>query len=65
MNSSLEKVVKNVSDDDDFIYWIKEFGYKNSELLTLLKALILLSAWTVLKYLAKKKRLVKSLFSAR
>ena len=65
MNSSLEKVVKNVSDDDDFKYWIKEFGYKNSELLKLLKALILLSAWTVLKYLVKKKRLVKSVFIAR
>ena len=64
MNSSLEKVVKNVSDDDDFIYWIKEFGYKNSELLKQ-KVLILLSAWTVLKDLVKKKWLVKNVFTAR
>ena len=32
MNSSLEKTVKNLS-DNDFKYLIKEFGYENSELL--------------------------------
>ena len=60
MNSSLEKIVKNVSDDDDFKCLIKEFGSKNSELLKLLKVLILMSAWTVLKKLVKKKWLVKN-----
>ena len=64
MNSSLEKVVKNVSDDDDFKYLIKEFGSKNSELLKQ-KVLILMSAWTVLKDLVKKKWLVKNVFTAR
>ena len=32
MNSSLEKLVKNLS-DDDLKYLTKEFGYKNLELL--------------------------------
>ena len=32
MNSSLEKLVKNLS-DDDFKYLTKEFGSKNLELL--------------------------------
>ena len=32
MNSSLEKTVKNLS-NNDFKYLIKEFGYENSELL--------------------------------
>ena len=34
MNSSLEKLVKNVS-DNDFKYLTKEFGSKNLELLKL------------------------------
>ena len=32
MNSSLEKLVKNLS-DNDFKYFTKEFGFKNLELL--------------------------------
>ena len=64
MNSSLEKVVKNVSDDDDFKYLIKEFGSKNSGLLKQ-KVLILMSAWAVLKDLVKNKWLVKNVFTAR
>ena len=32
MNSSLKKLVKNLS-DDDFIYLTKEFGSKNLEFL--------------------------------
>ena len=43
MDSSLEKIVKNMSDDDDFKYLIKEFGSKNSELLKQ-RVLILMSA---------------------
>ena len=31
-NSSLEKLVRNLS-DDNFKYWVKEFGFKNLELL--------------------------------
>ena len=31
-NSSLEKLVRNLS-DDNFKYWAKEFGFKNLELL--------------------------------
>ena len=32
MNSSLDKLVKNLS-DDDFKYLVEEFGFKNLELL--------------------------------
>ena len=32
MNSSLEKLVKNLT-DDDFKYLIEKFGFKNLELL--------------------------------
>ena len=32
MNSSLDKLVKKLS-DEDFKYWVKEFGSKNFELL--------------------------------
>ena len=31
-NSSLEKLVRNLS-DDNFKYWVKELGFKNLELL--------------------------------
>ena len=45
MNSSLEKLVKNVS-DNDFKHLTEEFGSKKLELL---KVLFLVSTWTVLK----------------
>ena len=51
INSSLEKLVKNLS-DNDFEYLIEEFGSGNLE--PLKKVLILMSTWTVLKDLVKK-----------
>ena len=51
INSSLEKLVKNLS-DNDFEYLIEEFGSENLE--PLKKVLILMSTWTVLKDLVKK-----------
>ena len=47
MNRSLEKLVKNLS-DNDFKYLIEEFGSKHLELLKQ-KMLILMSTWTILK----------------
>ena len=58
MNSSLEKLVKNLT-DNDFKYLTKEFGFENLELLNK-KVLILVSTWTVLKDLVKKNCLIKS-----
>ena len=49
MNSSLEKLVKNLS-DNDFKYFSEEFGSKNLELLKQ-KSVYLMSTWTVLKIL--------------
>ena len=59
MNSSLEKLVKNLS-DNDFKYLTEEFGSKNLELLKK-KMLILMSTWTVLKDLVKENCLIKML----
>ena len=60
MNPSLEKLVKNLS-DNDFKHLTEEFG---SEKLELLKVLFLVSTWTVLKDLIKKNCLIKSVFTA-
>ena len=62
MNSSLEKLVKNLS-DNDFKYLAKEFDFKNLELLKQ-RGLILMSTWTVLKDLMKKNRPIKNVFTA-
>ena len=62
MNSTLEKLVKNLS-DNDFKYLAKEFDSKNLELLKQ-KMLILMSTWTVLKDLLKKNYLIKNVFTA-
>ena len=59
MNSSLEKLIKNLS-DSDFKYLTEEFGSKNLELLKK-KMLILMSTWTVLKDLVKENCLIKML----
>ena len=61
MNSSLEKLVKNLS-DDDFKYLTKEFGSKNLELLNK-KMLIHTSTWTDLKDSMKKNYLIKNVFT--
>ena len=52
MNSSLEKLIKNLS-DNGFKYLTKEFGSKNLELLKQ-KDAILMSTWAVLKDSEKK-----------
>ena len=52
MNSGLQKLVKNLT-DDDFKYLTEEFRSKNLELLKK-KMLILMITWTVLKDLMKK-----------
>ena len=52
MNSSLEKLIKNLP-DNDFKYLTKEFGSKNLELLKQ-KDAILMSTWAVLKDSEKK-----------
>ena len=62
MNSTLEKLVKNLS-DNDFKYLAKEFDSKNLELLKQ-KMLILMSTRTVLKDLLKKNYLIKNVFTA-
>ena len=63
MNSSLEKLVKSLS-DNDFKYLAEEFGYKSLELLKQKKMLILMSTLTVLKNLLKKNCLIKNVFIA-
>ena len=60
-NSSLEKLVKNLP-NDDFEYLIKEIGSKNLELKQNKKMLILMSTWTILKDLVKKKTAKKRMF---
>ena len=62
MNSSLYKLVKNLS-DEDFKYLIEEFGSENLELLKQ-KGDILTSTWTVLKDLMKKNFLLENIFIA-
>ena len=52
INSSLDKLVTNLS-DEDFKYLGEEFGSENLELLKQ-KKIILRSTWTVLKDLIKK-----------
>ena len=60
MNPSLEKLVKNLS-DNDFKHLTEEFGSKK---LKLLKVLFLVSTWTVLKDLIKKNCLINNVFTA-
>ena len=60
MNSSLDKLMKNLA-DSDFKCLIKEIGSKNLELLKQ-NVLILMSTWTVLKDLMKKNFLIKNVF---
>ena len=62
MNSSLEKLVKNLS-DNDFKYLTEEVGSKTLVLLKQ-KELILMSTWTVLKDLVKKICLIENVFIA-
>ena len=52
MNSSLDKLVRNLS-DEDFKYLVEELGSENLELLKK-KVIIPTSIWTVLKGLMKK-----------
>ena len=63
MNPSLEKLVKNLL-DNDFKYLIEEFGAKHLELLKQ-KMLILMSTWTTLKDLVKKNCPIKNDFTAQ
>ena len=58
MNSSLEKLVKSLS-DNDFKYLSEEFGSENLELF---KQKDTMSTWRVLKDLVKKHCLIKSVF---
>ena len=57
MNSSLHKLVKNLS-DEDFKHLVEEFGSENLELLNQKDAY----SWTVLKDLMKKNCLLKNVF---
>ena len=61
MNSSLEKLVKNLS-DDDFKYLTKEFGSKNLELLKQ-KGAYSYEYMDSLKDLVQKNCLIKNLFT--
>ena len=61
MNSSLDKLVKNLS-DNDIKYLTEEFGSKNLELLKKKKMLIRMSTWTVFKDLVKKNCLIENVF---
>ena len=63
VKSSLEKLVKNLS-DDGFKYLTKECGSEKVELLKQ-KVLILMSIWIVLKDLMKKNCLIKNVFTAQ
>ena len=62
MNSSPEKLVRNLA-DDNFKYLAEKFGCKNLELLKQ-KMLILTNTWTVLKDLVKKNCLIENVFTA-
>ena len=59
MNSSFDKLVKNLL-DEDFKYLVEEFGSENLELLNK-KVLILTNIWTVLKSLMKKNCLLENI----
>ena len=61
MNSSLEKLFKNLL-DNDFRYLTKEFGSKNLELFKQ-KDVILMSTRIVLKDVVKKSCLTKNVFT--
>ena len=60
MNSSLDKPVKNLT-DDDFKCLTEEFGYENLGLLKQ-KGAYLMSTWTVLKDLKKRNCLTRNVF---
>ena len=60
MNSSLDKLVKNLS-DEDFKYLIDEFGPENLEFLKQ-RVIIPMSTWTALKDLMKKNCLLENIF---
>ena len=62
MNSSHEKLVKNLP-DHDFRYLTQEFGFKNLELLKK-KMLVLMNTWTVLKDAVKKNCMIRNVFTA-
>ena len=62
MNSSLEKLLKNLS-DNDFKYVTKKFSSKNLELLKQ-EGAYPMNTWTVLKDLVKKNCLIKIFFTA-
>ena len=57
MNSSLDKLIKNLS-DEDFRYLVEEFGSENLELLKQKGAI----TWIVLKDLMKKNCLLDNIF---
>ena len=59
MNSSLDKLVKNLS-DEDFKYLVEEFSSENLELLKE-KVPILVSKWTVLKDLMENNCLLENI----
>ena len=61
-NSSLDKLVKNLP-DEDFKNLVEEFGSENLGLL-IKKVLILMSTWTVLKDLKKRNACWKMFFSS-
>ena len=63
MNSSLEKLVKNLS-DDDFKYLTKEFGSKNLELLKQKGAYPFESMDSFKRFSEEKLRLIKNVFTA-
>ena len=62
MNSSLEKLVKNLS-GDDFKYLTKEFGCKDSELLKQ-KYAYSYEYMDSIKKIKKKNYLIKNVFTA-
>ena len=62
MNSSLEKLVRYLA-DDDFIYLTEEFGSKNLEVLKQ-KGAYVYEHMAVLKGLMKKNCLTESVFTA-
>ena len=59
LNSSLDKLVKNLS-GEDFKYLVEEFGSKNFELLKE-KGAFPMSIWAVLKNLLKKNYLLENI----
>ena len=63
MNSSLEKLVKNLT-GDDFKYLTKEFGSKNLELLKQKGAYPFESMDSLKRFSEEKLRLIKNVFTA-